>query len=311
MSAGWVAGAVRARAMSRRRLGAVAARDLAGRPTLEIAVDSLASGPYGHGVRPGQTLSQAQRAVSATVLWNLRVLAGWLPTGASRILRLLAGGFEVANVDERMRELDGRSVEAPFQLGSLATTWQTAARAMSVADMRSVLARSAWGDPGSETPAGVGLGMRLAWAARVSSGVPEAHPWACGAAALVMTRELLLAGSPATPQVQRTLAPLLGSAWMDAHTVTAFASCLPAEARWVLAGIEDPADLWRAEAAWWRRVGVDGTSLLHRPGASRAPVVGCVAVLAVDAWRVRAALEVAARGGSDAPGALEVFDAVA
>jgi len=119
MSAGWVAGAVRARAMSRRRVGAVAARALAGRTSLELAVDSLADGPYGHDVRPGQTLSQAQHAVSATVLWNMRVLAGWLPTGSSRILRLLAGGFEVANVDERMRELDGRVVEPPFPLGSL------------------------------------------------------------------------------------------------------------------------------------------------------------------------------------------------
>jgi hypothetical protein len=35
-------------------------------------------------------------------------------------------------------------------------------------------------------------------------------------------------------------------------------------------------------------------------------VVGAVAVLSVDAWRVRAALELAARGG----GSLEVLDAV-
>ncbi len=42
-----------------------------------------------------------------------------------------------------------------------------------------------------------------------------------------------------------------------------------------------------------------------------APVIGSVAVLAADAWRVRAALEVAARGGPGSPGALEAFDAVA
>lgn len=311
MSAGWVAGAVRARAMSRRRVGAVAARDLAGLPSLELAVDRLADGPYGHDVRPGQTLSQAQHAVSATVLWNMRVLAGWLPTGASQVMRLLAGGFEVANVDEHLRELDGRSVEPPFHLGSLATTWQSAARAPTAADLRAVLARSPWGDPGSDSPAGIGLGMRLAWAARVASGVPQARSWACGAAALVVARELLLAGSAPTPQAQRTLAPLLGSAWTDARTSTGLAAGLAPEARWVLDGIEDPEDLWRAEAAWWSRLSVDGATLLHRPGAGPAPVVGSVAVLAVDAWRVRAALEVAARGGVDAPGALEVFDAVA
>ena len=311
MTAGWVAGSVRARAMSRRRVGAVAARALAGRTSLELAVDSLADGPYGHDVRPGQSLGQAQHAVSATVLWNMRVLAGWLPTRSSPIMRLLAGGFEVANIDERLRELDGHAVEPPFRLGSLATTWERAAHATSAADLRAVLARSAWGDPGSETPAGIGLGMRLAWASRVASGIPEARPWACGAAAIAVARELLLAGSAPLPQAQQMLAPVLGSAWVDARTITALAACLPAEARWVLDGIEDPEDLWRAEVAWWRRLGVDGSTLLHRPGATPAPVIGAVAVLAVDAWRVRAALEVAARGGSDAPDALEVFDAVA
>jgi hypothetical protein len=241
----------------------------------------------------------------------MRVLAGWLPTGSARVLRLLAGGYEVANVDERLRELEGRAVERPFRLGSLATTWERAARTTSAADIRAVLARSAWGDPGSESAGGIGLGMRLAWAARVAYGVPQARPWACGAASLVVARELLLAGSAPTAQAQRTLAPLLGSAWVDTRSITAFAASLPAEARWVLDGIEDPTDLWRAEAAWWSRVSVDGTALLHRPGASPAPIVGCVAVLAVDSWRVRAALEVAARGGSDSPSALEVFDAVA
>ena len=192
MSAGWVAGAVRARAMSRRRVGAVAARDLAGRPSLELAVDSLADGPYGHDVRPGQTLSQAQHAVSATVLWNMRVLAGWLPTGASQIMRLLAGGFEVANVDEHLRELDGRAVEPPFHLGSLATTWQSAARAPTAADLRTVLARSPWGDPGSDfagrdrtgDAAGVGGPGRLRGPAGAPVGMRGscAHPGA-GAAA--------------------------------------------------------------------------------------------------------------------------------
>jgi hypothetical protein len=37
-------------------------------------------------------------------------------------------------------------------------------------------------------------------------------------------------------------------------------------------------------------------------------LAGIVALLAADAWRARAALELAARGGSDAP---ELFDAVA
>ena len=46
--------------------------------------------------------------------------------------------------------------------------------------------------------------------------------------------------------------------------------------------------------------------MLRTPSFSPTPVTGAVAVLAVDAWRVRAALGAAARGGS----ALEVFDAL-
>jgi hypothetical protein len=41
------------------------------------------------------------------------------------------------------------------------------------------------------------------------------------------------------------------------------------------------------------------------------PVIGAVAVLAADAWLVRGALEVAARGGASTAHAMEAFDAVA
>jgi len=83
---------------------------------------------------------------------------------------------------------------------------------------------------------------------------------------------------------------------------------LPARARWALEGATDPDELWRGEARWWSRVERDGFALLgERSGFGSAPVLGAVAVLAVDAWRVRAALELAARGGRP----LEVFDALA
>jgi hypothetical protein len=80
------------------------------------------------------------------------------------------------------------------------------------------------------------------------------------------------------------------------------------DAAWVLEDIDEPADLWRAEPAWWRRVGDDGDALLHASSAGDPrPVLGAVAVLAADAWRVCAALELSDRGGAP----LEVFDAVA
>ena len=51
----------------------------------------------------------------------------------------------------------------------------------------------------------------------------------------------------------------------------------------------------------------DAAALLRRPQFGMEPVVGAVAAAAVDAWRLCAALECAARGGRD----LEAFDAVA
>ncbi|MFD0515749.1 hypothetical protein [Streptomyces aureus] len=50
----------------------------------------------------------------------------------------------------------------------------------------------------------------------------------------------------------------------------------------------------------------DGAAMLRDGRYGPRVVVGAVAVLSVDAWRVRAALESAARGGR--PG--EVFDAL-
>ncbi len=311
MSSGWVGASVRARAMSRRRVGSAGARELAGRAGLALAVDALADTPYGHDVRPGQDLAQAQHAAVSCVLWNMRVLAGWLPTRSARMMRVLAGGFEVANVDERLRELGGGSVEPAFRLGTLGIAWNQVRRAASVAEIRDVLARSAWGDPGADTAAAIRLGMRLSWAARVAGGVPEARQWAAGGAALVVAREVVVGQCDPTPEAVRTASQLLGNRWTGAGGLVAFADALVPEARWALAGTEDPADLWRAEARWWRRVGADAVTLLRRPLTTPAPVVGSVALLGVDAWRVRAALEVAARGGSRAPAALEVFDAVA
>jgi hypothetical protein len=79
------------------------------------------------------------------------------------------------------------------------------------------------------------------------------------------------------------------------------------DAAWVLEGIDEPTNLWLAEAAWWRRVEEDGFALLRSTGHGPRPLLGAIAVLAADAWRVCAALELSDRGGA----LLEVFDAVA
>jgi hypothetical protein len=85
------------------------------------------------------------------------------------------------------------------------------------------------------------------------------------------------------------------------------AAHLGRDAHWALAGIDDPADLWRAEARCWKRLEQDGNLLLRGSEFGVGPVLGAATVLAVDAWRIRAALEIASRGG----GPMGAYDALA
>jgi hypothetical protein len=307
VSAGWVAGTVRARAMARRRLGVAGARELASSPSLAEALAGLSATPYGQNVRADHTLAQAQRAVGETLLWNLRVFAGWLPRGGGDQLRVLGGWFELANVDELLRGMGGQDAFPLYRLGSLATVGSRLAAATSPTELRAVLATSPWGDPGGETPHAVATALRLSWAERVAAAVPPARPWALAGGALLVARELYVAGRRLPDGATSIARRLLGAGATGAGTLTEFSSALPREARTALAGTDDPGQLWRAESRWWATVSSDAAALLRRPQFGLEPVVGAVAAAAVDAWRLCAALECAARGGRD----LEAFDAVA
>ncbi|HEY3259732.1 MAG TPA: hypothetical protein VGJ95_05595 [Pseudonocardiaceae bacterium] len=63
-----------------------------------------------------------------------------------------------------------------------------------------------------------------------------------------------------------------------------------------MSGVQEPRDLWRAEAAWWARLHRDGSGLVAGSRFGPDPVIGSCALLAADAWRVTAALELVARG---------------
>jgi len=307
MSGGWVAGSVRARAMARRCIGAGAARELAACGSLGEALQALAATPYGRQRLPGLTLSAAQHEIASVILWNLRVLAGWLPGDGIRLLRALAGWFELANVQERLQTIAGRPADDEFALGALATAWPRLRQATSPAGLRAVLAASAWGDPGGDTAEAVVRGMRSRWAARVAAVGDPARSWAAGAEALLLAGQLFTPGREARDAGTGEAPSTLGPEAADAATLDELGRRLPARARWVLAGISSPGDLWRAEAVWWAGVERDGFRLLRTPGLDSGPVIGAVAVMAADAWRIRAALEIAARGG----GPLEAYDAVA
>ncbi len=81
---------------------------------------------------------------------------------------------------------------------------------------------------------------------------------------------------------------------------------LPVTLRSVLDGIDRPTDLWRAEVRAVAQVEDDGFGLLRTAMPGPSVVLGAIAVLAIDAWRVRAALAAAEAGGGS-----EVLDAVA
>ncbi|HTZ91740.1 MAG TPA: hypothetical protein VMB74_05045 [Streptosporangiaceae bacterium] len=282
MTAGWVAGTVRAKAMARRVLGADAARQVAACQSLEEAQRLLRSTPLRGVAEPGLSLAAAQHAVAESVLWDLRVLAGWLPREGVSLLRLLAGWFEIANVDELLQVLDGQPSGAVFELGALATAWPRLRAVRSAAELRRELTGSAWGDPGGDTGWDIRAGMRARWATRVAASGGRAGAWASSAAALAVlaVRGRQPRGRPAPPQ------PLLAAV--------------------------SAAEPWAAEAHWWRQVEREGRVLLRSSEADSGPVIGAVAVMATDAWRVRAALASAARGGAGRGGlALEAYDAVA
>ena len=307
LSPGWVACSVRARHMLARRIGRERAREIASSPSLEAALAGLGGSAYGERRRPGMELAEAQRAVADTALWHLRVLAGWAPAAGVASIRALAAWFELANIDERLLFLTGGEPATPFELGALATAWPGIAEARTAAEVRSRLAASPWGDPHSDDPAEVRLALRLGWAHRVEDSVDDAFELAAGGAALVVASELLLAGRSAGSLAGLPSAGL-GDRWQQAGSVAALRESLPAHAAWVLDGLREPSELWRAEIAWRRRADELAEELAHAPLMGEPMVVGSAIALGVDAWRLSAALEVAARGGAGEP--LELFDDV-
>jgi len=295
MTAGWVAGTVRAKAMARRVLGAEAARQVAASRSLAEAQRILQSTRYHDAAETGLSLASAQHAVAATILWDSRVLAGWLPRDGVSLLRLLAGWFEIANVDELLQAQAGLPTGPEFQLGALATAWPRLSEARSTAELRRALAASTWGDPGGDTSKDIRLAMRARWAARVAISGDRARTWAASAPALLRST------APAAP----VTAAAGGRAGADRRP-SAISRLTSRGRPPASAAAEQAAQPWEAEAGWWRRVESDARVLLRSAATDSGPVLGAVAVMAADARRVRAALASAARGGQ----ALEAYDAL-
>jgi hypothetical protein len=343
MRSDWVAASVRARSMAQRRVGAGTCRTIAAAPGLPAATSQLADTVYGMELKSAQTLSQTHRATRRTVLWQLRVLAGWIPAGGTRLIRAAAAAFEADNIlalDLHLRRQE-TGVSPAFDLGGLATAWPRLSTAATDEELRAALASSPWGDPGPETA--LADILTLVWVRRLAAEAAAVRPWAAAAAALIAARLVLVEGTAPAPRLVTLLRPLLGTGWTAATGTTELSSpgfpsnpksnpglpsnpkstsglpsgpksnpeslrnALPPAAARALDGVDRPADLWRAEAALAVRIESDGFSLLRAGLPGPDVVLGAMAVLAADAWRVRAALASAALHA----GTSEVLDAVA
>ena len=295
--AGWVAGVTRGRLLLGRTIGADHARAVARCGTLADGVGVLVGSAYGERVRAGVDLVGAERGVAETLLWHLRILAGWLPPRGAGLVRALAGWFEVANIDARLAALvsgDGR-LPPPFALGGLATAWDRIEHAGSVEEIADCVAGSAWGACGRASPGELALGLRVAWARRVGDATPAAADWVAGAGALLVARELLVDGGRDRARELARL-PWVGDAAVGAASLHELQNALPPRAAWALTAVSDPSELWRAELGWWSRVQRDAGAFLSMWG-DEAIVLATVGLLAADAQRAALALRSAAQGG--------------
>ncbi len=307
MSVGWVAATVRGRALLRGTLGNAGAREIAGQPTWDDARGRLTGTGYGPRLAPDADRVSARRTTVEATLWQLRVLAGWLPPGGTSLARLAAAPVEIANIEGHLATLTGAEGPAPMPLGSLGVAWPRAADAASPEQLRGMLARSVWGDPGGSDRPALAVGLRVAWARRVSRAAPLAVPWAAGAVAMLVAREQLAFGRPVGEMTGRQVDLVLGHGWRDPSSVTDLAGRLPDRARWVLDGIGSSAELWRAEVALLHRVLADAQPAATSGRYGRDSVAAVLGLLMIDLWRTLSAIEAAGRGRA----ATEVLDALA
>ena len=305
----WTAASVRARGLAARRVGAAACRTLAHSGSLSEALAALTHTPYNHDLRTGMNVAAAERAVSSTLLWHLRVLAGWAPSRGHDRVRVLAAAFEIANIVGKLAQFDGRPEVAPYELGAFAAAWPPVSRASSGEEVRTALTASVWGDPGGTDMPTIGAALTVAWVRRVAFGVPEAANWAKMFGGLLLAR-MIAAGTPpvAGSANDRNLRMVIGGRWTPTTKLADLTAVLSKSASRALDAGDVAASLWRAEARAWKLLEKDALRLQRGWNPGPQAVVAAAGLLAVDAWRVRAALELAARGGWAAD---EVLDVVA
>jgi hypothetical protein len=187
----------------------------------------------------------------------------------------------------------------------MATAWPRVQAARSVAEVRAVLARSPWADPGTDERAALVAALRLAWARRIDERVPELRRWVAALAAVVVAGERFAKARELSSQAAADARRMLGPAWA-APSLGAFTEALSSDARWVLADVVDGASVWRAEPRWWRDLRDEASRQVARAARGDSIVAWSALLLLGDAQRVCGGLEAAAWG----PAGLETFDAL-
>ncbi len=308
MKVDWAAASVRSRSMAQRRVGAGACRALAAEPTLTAALSSLQESSYAERLHGVSSLVAAERAIQETGLWQLRVLAGWLPAAGTALARAAAGMFEIENIVALAHQLDGgQPAPEPYHLGALATAGRRLGLAASSEELMTMLRSSAWGGGVGGVPGQLRAALTVAWARRLAVIAPPAQPWCGAVCVLTAARSLTVDGVLPGRPLLHLLRPILGREWEGAGSIGDFRAALAPSLQNVVRDIASPAELWRAEARAHTAVEEDGFRLLRSSTPGPDVVLGAVAVLAMDAWRVRAALAAASAGS----GSSEVLDEAA
>jgi len=308
VTAGWVAASTRGRALLTRTIGADLARSIATATSWASARDRLRNTVYGAELASTADRRTAQLAAATATAWQLRVLAGWLPPASGGLVRTFAAPMEIANIEAHVAQLaTGTTSAPPIPLGTLGVAWSAVAKQRSADQVRVVLARSPWGDPGGADRATIALGLHVAWARRLGRHGPVAATWARGGAALLVAREQFAFDRSIPEVTARELDRLLGTAWRSASTTSELTDRLPKSARWILADVTSAADLWLGEITLMGRVTTDSQRVAAAARNERDTMAAIMALLLVDLWRVNAAIEAAGR----TPVITEVFDAVA
>jgi len=296
MGPGWVAGAVRGRALAGRRLGAEGVTMLGDARDLGAASAYLARTSYGPRPGPGASLVEARRAVGDAALWNLRVLAGWLPPMGGEVVRVVAGWFEVQNLIQHALRLGSVSLgEPPYELGALEVVWDSARPTRTLDDLAGVLRTRGWGDPRDADLESVLHAIVAGWGRRLADGPTNRPRWGEALIAIEVAKSLLV--DPARPLGWHDR--LVPSDVEGIGAVAELASVLPREASWVLDGIQD---LREAEPKWWDVVGREAEAGLTGRSMDRAAVVCAGMALVVDAHRVQGLLGAAWRRGGAGEG---------